>query len=217
MGEEWGNRLPAWPVHRSPGTARGLPLQGPVMFGFESYHILLAAVGVSIILSFWLPRFISGREPARIRATVHQPALSASHSFRNAGCAEPDSGAAALGDRQRNSVSSSGCSAPAFGSTESRNASSGCRRCGCLQSPCLCIALVALVGWTIAGMTLAGGLLLGAILAPTDRYWQATFRSALPTKGEHPVRYANDRSRSLPMTWPFPSCTWASRLQQRVG
>jgi hypothetical protein len=34
------------------------------LFGFEAYHILLAALGLSIILSFWLPRFISGREPA---------------------------------------------------------------------------------------------------------------------------------------------------------
>jgi uncharacterized membrane protein (UPF0136 family) len=34
------------------------------VFGFEAYHILLAAVGAAIILSFWLPRFLSGREPA---------------------------------------------------------------------------------------------------------------------------------------------------------
>jgi hypothetical protein len=30
------------------------------VFGFEAYHVLLAAVGASIILSFWLPRFLSG-------------------------------------------------------------------------------------------------------------------------------------------------------------
>ena len=34
------------------------------MYGFEPYHVLLAAVGVSIILAFWVPRFFSGREPA---------------------------------------------------------------------------------------------------------------------------------------------------------
>ena len=34
------------------------------MFGLEPYHVLLATVGGSIILAFWLPRFLSGREPA---------------------------------------------------------------------------------------------------------------------------------------------------------
>ena len=34
------------------------------MFGFETYHIGLAGVGLAILLAFWLPRFISGREPA---------------------------------------------------------------------------------------------------------------------------------------------------------
>ena len=28
------------------------------------YHILLVAVGAAIVLSYWLPRFLSGREPA---------------------------------------------------------------------------------------------------------------------------------------------------------
>ena len=34
------------------------------MYEFSSYHILLAATGVAIILAYWLPRFVSGREPA---------------------------------------------------------------------------------------------------------------------------------------------------------
>jgi hypothetical protein len=37
---------------------------GDQVFGFEAYHVLLAAMGAGIILSFWLPRFLSGREPA---------------------------------------------------------------------------------------------------------------------------------------------------------
>jgi hypothetical protein len=39
-------------------------MRGARLFGFEAYHILLAALGLAIILAFWLPRFISGREPA---------------------------------------------------------------------------------------------------------------------------------------------------------
>ena len=34
------------------------------MFGFDPYHVLLATAGLAIIVSYWSPRFISGREPA---------------------------------------------------------------------------------------------------------------------------------------------------------
>ena len=34
------------------------------MFEFSAYHLALAAFGLAIILAYWLPRFISGREPA---------------------------------------------------------------------------------------------------------------------------------------------------------
>ena len=33
-------------------------------FGFDPYHILLAGCGFAIILAYWLPRFLHGREPA---------------------------------------------------------------------------------------------------------------------------------------------------------
>jgi sodium/hydrogen antiporter len=34
------------------------------MFGFDSYHVVLASLGGAIIAAYWLPRFVSGREPA---------------------------------------------------------------------------------------------------------------------------------------------------------
>ena len=34
------------------------------MFEFAPYHIALAALGFAIVLAYWLPRFVSGREPA---------------------------------------------------------------------------------------------------------------------------------------------------------
>jgi NhaP-type Na+/H+ or K+/H+ antiporter len=34
------------------------------MFEYEPYHVLLATAGFAIIVSYWSPRFISGREPA---------------------------------------------------------------------------------------------------------------------------------------------------------
>ena len=34
------------------------------MFELAGYHIVLAAFGLAVILAYWLPRFVSGREPA---------------------------------------------------------------------------------------------------------------------------------------------------------
>ena len=34
------------------------------MFGFSTYHLLLTALGLVVLLSYWLPRLLSGREPA---------------------------------------------------------------------------------------------------------------------------------------------------------
>ena len=33
-------------------------------FGLDPYHILLAGCGLAIIVAYWLPRFLHGREPA---------------------------------------------------------------------------------------------------------------------------------------------------------
>lgn len=33
-------------------------------FALSSYHVGMALVGAGIIAAFWLPRFLSGREPA---------------------------------------------------------------------------------------------------------------------------------------------------------
>jgi hypothetical protein len=37
------------------------------MFGFSSYHILLTALGLAIVLAYWLPRFVSGGSRRRRR------------------------------------------------------------------------------------------------------------------------------------------------------
>ena len=38
-------------------------MDGP-FFEFAPYHILLAGCGLVIVVAYWLPRFVSGREPA---------------------------------------------------------------------------------------------------------------------------------------------------------
>src|SRR4028118_2205372 len=34
------------------------------MFGFDNFHISVAGVGLAILVAYWLPRLVSGREPA---------------------------------------------------------------------------------------------------------------------------------------------------------
>ncbi|HYI89591.1 MAG TPA: cation:proton antiporter, partial [Beijerinckiaceae bacterium] len=138
------------------------------MFALDSYHILLAALGISIILSFWLPRFVSGREPATsallivsgFAAFVWIPGMPAA--------IEP------VALPQPWEIVSELCVVIGlFGTGLRIDRIAGRKqwmptaRLLVIAMP-LCIGLVALVGWTLAGMTLAGSLLLGAILAPTD-------------------------------------------------
>src|SRR5687768_4812808 len=40
------------------------PNRSPAVYELSSYHLVLAAIGLAIILAYWLPRFFSGREPA---------------------------------------------------------------------------------------------------------------------------------------------------------
>jgi hypothetical protein len=51
-------------VHHGCRLAENPPIEGSPVFHLAGYHILLTALGVSIIIAFWLPRFVSGREPA---------------------------------------------------------------------------------------------------------------------------------------------------------
>nr|WP_237219712.1 sodium:proton antiporter [Sphingomonas arenae] len=69
----------------------------------------------------------------------------------------------------------------------------------------LTIAAVALFGWAAAGMTLAGGILLGAILAPTDPVLAGDVQVGPPLEGgEHPVRYTLTKEAGLNDGLAFP-------------
>jgi NhaP-type Na+/H+ or K+/H+ antiporter len=39
-------------------------VEAPPFFEFSPYHLLLTVMGMVIILAYWLPRFVSSREPA---------------------------------------------------------------------------------------------------------------------------------------------------------
>jgi NhaP-type Na+/H+ or K+/H+ antiporter len=175
------------------------------VFGFESYHILLAALGLSIILAFWLPRFLSGREPATSALLILFGLAAFSIVPGMPAALDP-----VKSPRIWEVVSELCVVVGLFGTGlridrfAERSKWMPTARLLLIAMP-LTIVLLALVGWVAAGMTLAGGLLLGAILAPTDPVLAGDVQVGPPHEGgEHPVRYALTTEAGLNDGLAFP-------------
>jgi NhaP-type Na+/H+ or K+/H+ antiporter len=174
-------------------------------FGLSPYHTALAAFGAGIVLSFWLPRFFSGREPAASWLLI----LAGLVAFAVVpGMPE------AIDPRQQSrfwELTSELTVIVALFGTGLRidKVASYARwrptvRLLVVLMP-LTIAAVALVGWWLAGMTVAGALLLGAVLAPTDPVLAGDVQVGPPTEGgEHPVRFALTTEAGLNDGLAFP-------------
>jgi NhaP-type Na+/H+ or K+/H+ antiporter len=175
------------------------------VFGFEAYHVMLVALGASILLAFWLPRFLSGREPAT-------SALLIAFGF-GAFALLPGMPRALdpVASPRIWEMASEFCVIVGLFGTglridrlASRATRMPTERLLFIAMPATIIAL-ALIGWTVAGLTLAGGLLLGAILAPTDPVLAADVQVGPPHEGgEHPVRYALTTEAGLNDGLAFP-------------
>ena len=174
-------------------------------FPFESYHILLAVIGVIIIAARWLPRFVSTREPASAPLMI----------LLGAGAAllipdmpvPPDPRTAPL---PWELVSELTVIVALFGagmridSLTPRNKWGPTIRMLGIAMP-LTIAAIALLGTTIGGFTLAGAILLGAVLAPTDPVLAADVQVGPPQEGkEHPVRFTLTTEAGLNDGLAFP-------------
>lgn len=175
------------------------------MFGFDSFHILLAATGAIIILSYWMPRFISGREPAASAALVFLGLCAFALVPGIPAVIDP------LDDPYVWEVTAELCVIIGlFGTGLRIDRLTGHElwrptiRMLVFAMPLTILAL-ALVGWQVAGMTLAGGLLLGAILSPTDPVLAGDVQVGPPLEGgEHPVRYALTTEAGLNDGLAFP-------------
>lgn len=174
------------------------------MFGFEPYHILLAVTGAAIVLSYWLPRFLSGREPAASAMLI----LTGMGAFLLPGMPE------ALDPVTRPRIWEYAAELCVIiglfgtGLRIDRVALPGqwkpALRLLLIAMP-LTIAVLAALGWFAAGMTLAGGMLLGAVLAPTDPVLAGDVQVGPPHEGgEHPVRYALTAEAGLNDGLAFP-------------
>lgn len=185
--------------------AEMLAAEGDQVFGFEAYHILIAAVGAVIILSFWLPRFLSGREPATSTLLILGGCAAFSLLPGMPAALNP-----VASPRPWEIVSELCVVVALFGTGLRIDRLPGRARwiptvrLLIIAMP-ICILLTALVGWTVAGMTLAGGLLVGAILAPTDPVLAGDVQVGPPHEGgEHPVRYTLTTEAGLNDGLAFP-------------
>lgn len=178
--------------------------EGP-FFEFDSYHVALFAIGAAIILAFWIPRFISGREPTAsplliffgMAAFSLMPELRAAFDPREA-------------SRFWETASEIAVIVALFGTGIRIDDLSSYRhwqptvRLLAIAMP-ITIAAAAVMGYAFAGMTLAGAILLGAVLAPTDPVLAGDVQVGPPTEGgEHPIRFALTAEAGLNDGLAFP-------------
>lgn len=174
-------------------------------FGFESYHVALASIGASILLAFWLPRFLSGREPAASALLI---AAGAAAFFLVPGM--PPTIDPRASPEPWEVVSEIAVIVALFGTGLRIDNLTSYRRWRptirlLLVAMPLTIAAVALLGFWLAGMTLAGALLLGAVLAPTDPVLAGDVQVGPPTEGgEHAVRFSLTTEAGLNDGLAFP-------------
>lgn len=166
----------------------------------------MAAFGAAIILAYWIPRFLTGREPAASAPLILLGGLAFAFVPGMPEAFDPR-----VSPRIWELTSELAVIVALFGT--------GLRidnlrdyghwrptiRLLAIVMP-LTIAAVALLGWALAGMTLAGALLLGAVLAPTDPVLAGDVQVGPPTEGgEHPVRFSLTAEAGLNdgLTFPF--------------
>lgn len=175
------------------------------MFEFAGYHALLAALGVAIILAYWLPRFFSGREPAASALLIGLGALLFGWAPGIGEAISP----VALPEPWE--IASELCVVIGLFGVGLRIDRLVDRRRWAPTVRLLAVAMpltilgVAVMGAQFAGMTLAGALLLGAVLAPTDPVLAGDVQVGPPTEGgEHPVRFALTTEAGLNDGLAFP-------------
>ena len=174
-------------------------------FGLYGYHATLAALGAAVILAYWLPRFVSRREPAAsgllilfgLVAFALVPGIPDVPDPRDHPApwellSELTVIVALFGTGLRiDNLSSLTRWKPTIGLLA-------------VAMP-LTILAVAVLGHALAGMTIAGAILLGAVMAPTDPVLAGDVQVGPPLEGgEHPVRFALTTEAGLNDGLAFP-------------
>lgn len=175
------------------------------MYEISGYHLLLAGFGAAIILAYWLPRFVSGREPA-----VSALLIGSGWLVFGLLPGMPEALSPAASPRAWEVVSEICVVVGLFGvglridKVSALSHWTPTIRLLAIAMP-LTIVGVAILGSALAGMTLAGALLLGAVLAPTDPVLASDVQVGRPTEGgEHPVRFTLTTEAGLNDGLAFP-------------
>lgn len=174
-------------------------------FSFDAYHILLVALGASLLVSYWLPHLFIRRPPA---ATALLMACGMAGSLLFPGIV---SGIDPTVNPVLWEVAAEFVVIVVLFATGLRIDDLGGRRLWwptvrllAITMP-LTIAAVAFLGWSLAGMTVGGAILLGAVLAPTDPVLAGDLQIGPPLEGkEHPVRFALTTEGGLNDGLAFP-------------
>jgi len=174
-------------------------------FGFEAYHMLLVALGASLLLSYWLPHLLLRRPPAAT-ALLMACGMVGSLLVPSVVAGIDPTGNPALWE-----VAAELVVIIVLFTTGLRIDDPGgwklwwpTVRLLAVTMP-LTIGAVALLGWSLAGMTVGGAILLGAVLAPTDPVLAGDLQIGAPLEGkEHPVRFALTTEAGLNDGLAFP-------------
>jgi sodium/hydrogen antiporter len=186
-------------------------------FEGSSYHIVLAIVGCAILFAHWLPRWVSGREPASSALVIAAGYLA--FAFLP-GVPSPLNPVAApkIWELISEFCVIIGLFGVGIRIDKLRNWKMWAPtvRLLAIAMP-LTIAAVALAG-TAAGLGVATALLLGAVLAPTDPVLASDVQVGPPLEGgEHPVRFALTTEAGLNDGLAFPFLYLAMALAAAGG
>lgn len=175
------------------------------MFGLDPYHVLFAALGAGIILAYWLPRFVSGREPAASALLIVGGFAAFSMIPGMPLALDPVDN-----PRPWEVVSEIALIVGLFGTGLRIDRLLALPQCSptvrllAIAMP-LTIVAMGFLGWWVAGMTFAGAILLGAVLAPTDPVLAGDVQVGPPLEGgEHPVRFTLTTEAGLNDGLAFP-------------
>src|SRR5687768_16703293 len=175
------------------------------MFELDSHHVLLAASGACVILAYWLPRFVSGREP--VASALLMLAGAAAYAALPGMPAALDP---TVAPRWWELITELTVVVALFGAglrIDNVFVASSWRptlRLLVVALP-LTIAVTAWLGVTVGGLTVAGALLLAAVLSPTDPVLAGDLQVGPPQEGgEHPVRFVLTTEAGLNDGLAFP-------------
>jgi len=174
------------------------------VFELNGYDVLLTTVGCCVIVALWLPRFVSGREPAAAALLILAGAAAFSFIPGMPAALDPTSS-----PRIWEVATELTVIVALFGAglRIDNIATANWRptwRLLVLALPLTVLAL-AWIGWAVAGLTLAGAVLLAAVLSPTDPVLAGDLQVGPPLEGgEQPVRLALTTEAGLNDGLAFP-------------